>query len=80
MSLPTAVLIKSESYLAKTKSEHPTFYRNNFYSNHCRLIIDWVIITTAIRVPARVNTITAIMEQIHQCQSIGRIGGATLIL
>ena len=75
MNLPSAIIIKSESsYLAETKSEHPTLYSNNFYSNRGRLIIDWVIITIAIRVPDMVNTITAIMEQIHQCQSIGIIG------
>ena len=81
MSLPSAVLIKSESsYLAETKSEHL----------HCTVIIvtvigvdstiDWVIITIAIGVSDRVNTITAIMEQIHQYQSIGITGDVKLIL
>ena len=80
MSLPSAVLIKSESsYLAETKSEHL----------HCTVIIFTVIgvdsiidrvITIAIGVSDRVNTITAIMEQIHQYQSIGITGDVKLIL
>ena len=80
MSLPSAVLIKSESsYLAETKSEHL----------HCTVIVFTVIgvdsiidrvITIAIGVSDRVNTITAIMEQIHQYQSIGITGDVKLIL
>ena len=44
------------------------------------ITIDWVATIIAVEVSDRVNLITAIMEQIHQCQSIGINGDVKLIL
>ena len=64
--------IKSElSYLAETKSEHPTLCSNILALIRGDSIIIEVVIIISIGVPDRVNPVTAKMKQIHECQSLG---------
>ena len=74
--------IKSErSYLAEIKSKHPALYIIVLtVVGVDSIIIDRVVIMIVIRVLDRVNPVTVIMEQNHQCQSIGISKGVKLIL
>ena len=77
--------IKSATYLAKTKNEHPALHSNNWDKWTCSnwgklIIIARVVIIIAVGVLGRVNPLSEIMEQINQRQSMGINGDIKLIL